>query len=237
VVPPAAVLVDGHDHVHVLPLRARAQRLDRMHDVAAAGGDVGITRMHVQIALLLVERDDGQTPRARVGEEAVRALVVAEAAVAQTFRAGLGARPEIVEVVEWLMVILEAQDHGRAVREIRAVTIERLLEGARIPRPFDAAPVELVADVLVGLRRPGHRVRIEPEIDDAVRAGRERRRCVRRHHCVDCQSSKQLVPMPGKCHFPGPMGENRIPQHQPEVNAALNSSTVMAEILVQNICV
>jgi hypothetical protein len=33
---------------------------------------------------------------------------------------------------------------------------------------------------------------------------------------------------------PGPMAENRIPQHQPEVNSALNLNAVMAEILVQN---
>src|SRR3546814_14537615 len=70
-IPPAAILVEGDDDEHLLPLRALLQRVDHSGDMAIAGVDIRIAGVHVEIALRLVEGNRRQRARLDIGEEFV----------------------------------------------------------------------------------------------------------------------------------------------------------------------
>src|SRR3546814_3795221 len=98
-IPPAAILVEGDDDEHLLPLRALLQRVDHSGDMAIAGVDIRIAGVHVEIALRLVEGNRRQRARLDIGEEFVCPRRLTQAAVAQVPGARRGAGGELDEIV------------------------------------------------------------------------------------------------------------------------------------------
>ncbi len=116
--------------------------------------------MHVEIALRLVEGDRRQCSLGDVGQEAVGARAVLDAAVAQMMVAVRRAWREAFEIVERLVVFLEvrpARIVGRRLGLIAPVAFaapgQGLTPAAGVPGPVDALGGQTIADGGVALRR------------------------------------------------------------------------------------
>src|SRR5580700_2457897 len=101
-VPDAAVLVIGHDHQHVAPLRALLEMRDDIGDVLVAGEHRRIARMLVEVALRLVKGDRRQGS----GVDRLYEGGAVAPAVPEMRLPGVGSGRHVGEIVEWLMMIL-----------------------------------------------------------------------------------------------------------------------------------
>src|SRR5476649_3031235 len=132
VIPPTTVLVVRDDDNRAFPLRSTLDSLDYVGEMPVTRFDIGVTRMHVQIALWLVESHSRQPPCVNIRNEFVGRRIVAQTGVAQVLRPSLRARSKAAEIIERLMVILEIGNHaGVAMRE-------RIVPAAAIPCPVHA---------------------------------------------------------------------------------------------------
>src|SRR3546814_8213309 len=117
-IPPAAILVEGDDDEHLLPLRALLQRVDHSGDMAIAGVDIRIAGVHVEIALRLVEGNRRQRARLDIGEEFVGPRRLTQAAVAQVPGARRGAGGELDEIVERL----RSEEHTSELQSLMRIS-------------------------------------------------------------------------------------------------------------------
>ncbi len=135
-VPPAAVLVEGDDNHHVLPLRPGLESGDDIGDMAVAAVDVRIAGMHVQVALGLVEGHGRQLARCGIGQEFVGTRRFVDAGVAQVTRPVCRAWSKAFEVVERLMMVLEVWTR-RKVGGLVGGAGQSEVPTAAVPGPID----------------------------------------------------------------------------------------------------